>query len=56
MIRYNIERVKMYGSPEKFIEIHGEFVFKRVFCKPEKGSKLDLSWEFIEKLIEDGFE
>ena len=56
LIRYNIERVKMYGSPEKFIEAHGEFIFNRVFCKPEKGSKLDLSWKSIEEKINNGFD
>jgi len=56
MIRYNIERVKIYRSPEKFIELYGEFVFNRVFCKPEKGSKLDLSWKFIEDKMNNGFD
>jgi hypothetical protein len=56
MIRYNIERIKMYGSPEKFIEKYGEFIFNRIFCKPEKNSKLDLRWEIIENKMNNGFD
>ena len=56
LYRYNIERIKMYGSKEKFIEAHGQYAFDRFFCIPEDGSKLDLSWEFIEELMKNGFD
>jgi hypothetical protein len=55
LIRYAIERVKMYGTKEKFIEIHGEEAFNRFFLK-EAGAKLDTRWEIIEELIENGFD
>ena len=55
MIRYAIERVKMYGSPEKFIEVHGEYAFNRFFVK-ETGAKLDTRWETIVELITNGFD
>lgn len=55
MLRYAIARVKLYGTKEKFIKQHGEFVFNRFFVK-EKGSGLDTRWETVEKIIEDGFE
>ena len=55
MLRYAIERIKLYGTKEKFIEIHGEYAFNRFFVK-EKGSKIDTRWETIEELIKTGFD
>ena len=36
LIRYNIERIKMYGSVENCIAELGENVFNRLFSKPDK--------------------
>ena len=55
MLRYAIERVKLYGTREKFIEANGEYAFNRFFVK-EKGSQLDTRWETIEELINKGFD
>ena len=55
MLRYAVERVKLYGTREKFIEVHGEYAFNRFFVK-EKGSQLDTRWETIEELINKGFD
>ena len=55
MIRYAIARIKMYGTPEKFIEVHGEYAFRRFFIK-EKGASTDTRWEVIEELINKGFD
>ena len=55
MLRYAMERVKMYGTREKFIEVNGEYAFNRFFVK-EKGSQLDTRWETIEELINNGFD
>jgi len=55
MIRYAIEYVKMYGSPEAFIKAHGEYAFNRFFTK-EAGAKLDTRWETIVGLIDNGFD
>lgn len=55
MIRQAIARVKMYGTPEKFIEAHGEYAFNRFFVK-ETGAKLDTRWETIIELMNNGFD
>ena len=55
MLRYAVERVKLYGTREKFIEVHGEYAFNRFFVK-EKGAQLDTRWETIVDLIEKGFD
>lgn len=55
MLRYAIERIKLYGTREKFIEANGEYAFNRFFVK-EKGSQLDTRWETIEELINKGFD
>jgi hypothetical protein len=54
IIRYAIERVKLYGTKDKFIEVHGEYALNRFFVR-EPGSKLDTRWETIEELIKTGF-
>jgi hypothetical protein len=56
LYRYNIERMKIYGSPEKFIEVHGEYAFNRFFCAPDGHSKLDLRLELMVELIKNGFD
>ena len=56
LIRYNIERIKMYGSVENCIAELGENVFNRLFSKPDKHTKIDLRWETIQKIMEDGFD
>ena len=55
LIRQAIERIKLYGTREKFIEVHGEYAFNRFFAK-ETGAKLDTRWETIEELIKNGFD
>ena len=55
MLRYAVARIKMYGSKEKFIEVHGEYAFNRFFTK-EKGASTDTRWEVIEELINKGFD
>lgn len=54
-IRQAIARIKLYGTKEKFIEVHGEYAFNRFFVK-ETGAKLDTRWETIEELIKNGFD
>ena len=55
LLRYAIERVKLYGTKEKFIELNGEYAFERFFCK-EAGSKLDTRWETVKELLDKGFD
>ena len=55
LIRYNIERIKIYGSVENCIAELGKEVFDRLFSKPDKQSKIDLQWETIQNLMENGF-
>ena len=50
-----IDGVKMYGTPEKFIEVNGEYAFNRFFVK-ETGAKLDTRWETIIELMNNGFD
>lgn len=55
MLRYAIERIKLYKTKENFIKVHGEYAYNRFFLK-EKGSKLDTRWETVEELIKNGFD